>query len=536
MSDDDFVRRLGERAAASVPVIPVETGSVVRRARRRRAVTRSVGALAAVVVLGGAVWTSGAFWPGRTTNPPVGTATTQQTQAASVAPVSAEQRAGLFGMWQVEAEGEGPDTWLRLAGSQEAQLWRDCSVLSVSWAVGPTRFVSEVVGLSSICASRVTAIPDVGWLAAATSYRAASDGWQLLDRSGAVVATLRHADGGPTWFDGVSEDWATAPVVDDAARYWVGDPASLRAGLVAATTDDLTHRWVLTGSPATATPYVELLPDGTWTASDGCLDSGGHWAADVDGRLLVVRTSPPVGESCDGAPLPDLFAVARRAALAGDDLLLFDAEGAQVAQLSRDESTPVASDAATFTCGPDEATVTPGDRIVATRAGVRLVVQNDGAPAGTYLNYRWGGSYGGGTALPTQPTEWQLPIPPGTVDVWCSSDVGSTEWGRRTLTVTDPDGWWDATTIQDLGCAGNAVASWAFDPEDARGASAEEAVERLAALVVPVGSPTVEQVSVGYPEPGTYLVLEDGTPYVVVHVTKDGDGYQAMPDVFCSAP
>jgi len=54
--DDDFSRFLVGRVDALAPVLTVETTRVVRSARRRRAVARSGGAFALVLVLGGAGW------------------------------------------------------------------------------------------------------------------------------------------------------------------------------------------------------------------------------------------------------------------------------------------------------------------------------------------------------------------------------------------------------------------------------------------------------------------------------------------------
>lgn len=539
--DEDFARELRDRADATVPVIPVDTAWVLPRARRRRAVTRAVGALAAVAVLGGAVWTAGAFWPGRTPRSP-GVA----SSAAALTPVSAERRAGLFGMWRVDAGGEGPDTWLRLAGSASAVLWRDCGVLDASWAVGPTAFVAFVYGWSGTCGD-AAAPPAAPWLDAAVAYRADGDGWQLLDATGAVTATLRH-DGAPAPRPDVADDEARPPVVDDAARQWVSDPAPVPAGPVPATRDAVLGRWVPSGSPVPNDPFVQLSDDGTWTASDGCNRVVGRWAVDAGGRIVVVGGAA-TAMGCDGAPLPGLLVTARRAAVSGGDLLLFDGEGAQVARLTRDGSAPSAPVTVAATATADASATEPvavsctaaalamrTGPLVVTGAGLRLVVRNDGAPDGTYLDYRWGGGYGGGDELSAQPTHWQLQVPPGQLELWCSSDLGRTEWGHVTLTVTDPDGWWDATTIQNLGCPGAAAPSWAFGP--AGGASPREAVENLAPSFQRPGTTTVERAEVGYPDAPsqTWFVLEDGAPYAVVQVRQSGDGFEASPDVLCAAP
>ena len=87
----------------------------------------------------------------------------------------------------MDAEGEGPDTWLRLSGP-EAVLFRECGAIRLSWAVGPTALVASVTSWSEPCAPRLSAVA-VPWLARTSLYRAHGDGWQVLDESGAVLAT-----------------------------------------------------------------------------------------------------------------------------------------------------------------------------------------------------------------------------------------------------------------------------------------------------------------------------------------------------------
>lgn len=547
MSDDEFVRRLRERVSGSVPVIPVETGSLVARARRRRAAARSVGALAAVVVVGGAVWGAAASWPGRTTNPGLGSA----QPVASLSPVPSEQRAGLIGMWRVDAPGEGDGTFLKLAGSQQMQVWRDCGVIEGTWAVGPTRFVAAAYGWDETCMEQNGAAPTIAWLYSATGYRPDGDGWDLVDASGAVTATLRN-DGLPSPRPNRIASDAQAPVADDAARYWVSDPAPLPAGMTAATAEQVAGRWTVSGAPVTTNPWVELAADGTWQGSDGCNGGGGRWAIDVDGQLVISALGATTDIGCDGAPLPDLMSTARWLVLMDGDLVLLDHEAQQVATLtwdgpaaaapSRGETLepspgPQPTDTAAISCGPGGAASTPTGSLVATSAGVRLVVQNAGGPAGTYLNYVWGAGYGGGgQELPTQPTEWQLPIPPGTVDVWCSSDDGKTEWGRVTLTVTDPGGFWRATTIQALGCAGNTMLDMPM-PENDHWVTPRQAVVAWFSMLNRPGTLTAEQAAIGYADASTqtWFILEDGAPYVSLTVTDPGGGYMASADVLCGA-
>jgi|GEM_PF-1040469 len=529
---DEFVRRLRERADASVPSIPVETALVVPRARRRRAAMRSVSALAVVAVIGGSVWTAGAFRPGRTTNGPAGVETPS--------PVPADQRAGLFGVWKVTADGEGANTYLKLGGSQQADVWRDCGFVSGSWAVGPTRFVGKVSGWSTSCPESLP------WLENAAYYRADGDCWQLLDLSGAVVATLWH-DGVPTSRPGVSSDLARPPVVDGAMRAWVSDPAPLPAEVIPVSADLIAGRWRAAGASVANDPYVEFLADGGWNGSDGCNETGGRWAADLDGRLVVVGGASTL-MGCGGAPpLSSLLVSARRAAFSGSgDLLLFDNEGMRVAQLTRVDGTgvsPVPGETLQATPGPGTATqpifscsaegASAGGPIIATSAGVRVLAQNDGAPAGTYLNVTWDGG-GTGRELPATPTEWVLPIPPGPFHLSCSIDDRT--WGDLEMTVYDQNGYWRPETIQGKGCAGNALADWAVGPDQGKGATAQAAVDGLLPVFALDGPVVTGQIPVGYPDDPTetWMVVHAGKPFIALKVVDQGGSFHAFPDVLCA--
>jgi heat shock protein HslJ len=355
---DDFLRRLRERVDAAAPEIPVETALVVPRARRRRALRRSVGAVAAVAVLGGSAWTAGAFWAGQ---PSASMGGTPNDVIASLAPVPADQRVGLIGMWRVAAAGEGPGTFLRLAGPgamSGLEVWRACGVIDGSWAVGPTRFVASTYTSAAGCMEPDGSMPSIPWLYSATAYQPDGDGWDLIDASGAITATLRH-DGLPAPDPNVIASEAQAPVADDAARSLLSDAAPLPTGLRAATAAEVVGLWVPSGAPLATNPSIELAGDGTWRGSDGCNGAGGRWAVDVDGQFVIPTGGAMTAMGCDGAPLPELITTARRLAIDNGQLVLVDREGQAIARLAWGGPASVLPTAAeTFQATPVPATPT----------------------------------------------------------------------------------------------------------------------------------------------------------------------------------
>jgi heat shock protein HslJ len=562
--EDEFARHLRERVDAVVPAIDVDTARVVPRARRRRAVVRSVGAVGVVALVVGTAVGAASLWPGRTTtNPPAATAT--PTPAVSLAPVSAAERLGLVDMWRVSADGEGSNTFLRLSGA-EAIVFRDCGYEIGGWAAGPTMFVASISGWGDGCSDGDGAA--VPWLEDASYYRADGDGWQLLDSSGAVLATLRHG-GLPTPDPNLSADYAQAPVVDDAQRYYLGDPAALPAGPTAATADEVVGRWESTGSPVATNPYVEFGENRDWKGSDGCNDAAGRWAVDVDGHFLVTSGAhTEIG--CDGAPLPDLLVTARRLAFRGDVLVFLDADGAEVMELARSGATaqgsapgptptsagatPTAGAAVSVTsvtsvtctdAGPviavDGGAGGAGPQAVAASDGVHLLVSSATSAPEMALDYRRSGEGGGVSPVTAKPSEVVLDtLSPGEVQLRCLDPSGPDPgWqGAITLTVVDPNGYWNLTSPQKLGCWPGGQLDMAIPPEAIGRATAREAVEGLAAGLGLAGTVTAEPVSAGYadaPTP-TWLVYRDGVPYATVAVTNDDGRYSAGGEAMCVAP
>ncbi|MFJ4108248.1 META domain-containing protein [Oerskovia enterophila] len=239
----------------------------------------------------------------------------------------------LVGMWRVVgAQGEGPDTWLRLeAGTY--QLWRDCGAfVEGGWQAAGRAFVASDP-YSALAACAVEGIPEVPWLRAAVAYESEGvGGWRLLDAAGDVVAGLR-VDGAPEPVPDAAELYARAPEVTDEVRAALAGPVPLPDGLEPVTGQDLIGRWEPTRGSSTD-PHVVFHDDGTWTGFDGCNGAGGSWAVDVDGRLLSTA-GPQTMIACDGDAVPGDVARAARAGMVDGRLVLVDPDGTEITRLAR---------------------------------------------------------------------------------------------------------------------------------------------------------------------------------------------------------
>ncbi|MBN0041822.1 META domain-containing protein [Cellulosimicrobium cellulans] len=239
---------------------------------------------------------------------------------------------GLVGMWRVSgAEGEGPDTWLRLDAGRY-MLWGGCDgYVEGGWEAAGRAFVaSDPYGAVAACGA--DGIREVPWLRAVVAYEPAGEGWRLLDADGDVVAGLR-VDGAPAPIPDAAEHDARAPEVTDDVRAAFDDPAPLPDGLAPAAVRDVVGRWEPSGSFATD-PHVVFHEDGTWSGSDGCNGAGGAWALDDGGRLLATA-GPQTLMACDGAGVPGAVSGAARAASDGGRLVLLDADGTEIVRLVR---------------------------------------------------------------------------------------------------------------------------------------------------------------------------------------------------------
>lgn len=239
---------------------------------------------------------------------------------------------GLVNLWRVSgAEGESPDTWLRLDAG-EFQLWRACGMLSGSWAASATRLVAAVNSAGDACAPGEDWMK-IGWLDAASSYRHTASGVALVDRDGHDLATLT-IDGAPKSVDTVDASYAKPPVVTDAVRDAFRTPTALPGSLAPATTASLLGTWVPASGAMATNPNATFAADGSWTGMDGCNGGGGRWAVDAGGWFLTTASlSTQIG--CDGAPIPAMVGATSRVAFDGATLVLLGHDGHEEGRLAR---------------------------------------------------------------------------------------------------------------------------------------------------------------------------------------------------------
>lgn len=248
-------------------------------------------------------------------------------------PADGESEAiGLVNLWRVSgAEGESDATWLRLDAG-EFQLWRDCGMIVGSWRASDTLFIAAPFGGMGDCVT--TTMPEVGWLEGAARFEVSTEGYELLDASGAIVASL-SIDGAPEPIPTAAEFYAQPPELTDQVHEYFRAAATLPTGLPPATNAALEGRWVPVAYAVSTDPHVVFEADGTWTGSDGCNGGQGRWAVGADGEFLAT-SGPSTLIACEGAPVPSWVAQASTAGISADGwLLLFDTAGTEVGRLER---------------------------------------------------------------------------------------------------------------------------------------------------------------------------------------------------------
>ncbi len=107
--------------------------------------------------------------------------------------------------------------------------------------------------------------------------------------------------------------------------------------------EELVGTWVLDETfSGRVQPFLTIVADGTWTASDGCNGVQGTWTLG-DGGALTTTAGPHTLIACDGKPLPTLFADAKKVAVDGETLILKDAAGEVSVTLivGREQLTPL---------------------------------------------------------------------------------------------------------------------------------------------------------------------------------------------------
>ena len=280
----------------------------------------------------------------------------------------------LVGSWLLDAPGVQQGTVLRLG--DDLSIWSDCGELMGAWAADPAGlFAAQVAGWSGSCiASSSTSDPTPTWLRQVVGFKADAAQEQLLDATGAVVATLRPG-GQPTAGADISADLTKPPTVTDSLRARLRGGQPLPAGVVAARPDQLVGRWV---SDATPTPrgFAQLAVDGSWTGSDGANGQGGRWSAAPDGEIVVAAGGQTLAGCLPGAcaDVGDSFGSAARAAFDGSTLVLLDADGKVTGRLVPGVAVQASAPAGSAATGS-----APASSAVASQAAATSPVASEAA-------------------------------------------------------------------------------------------------------------------------------------------------------------
>jgi hypothetical protein len=244
-------------------------------------------------------------------------------------------------MWRVTAAGEPADTVLRLSSPDPLGLilFRDCGEFSGGWAAGTAgAFIGSVEGWDMACMNYVkgdSATP--AWLANARKFRVQGDERDLMAANGTVVARLLPG-GKPRPVQNLIRSLQQPPTLDPAAAEKLrAAPRPLPAGVPPATSVTILGKWKPDHSRPGQNgkePFAEFDADGSWKSYDGCNGGGGRWALGPAGEFVSIAGAT-AGVGCAG-PVTDIpLEQVRRAAVAGDVLTLYAANGKLVARLTR---------------------------------------------------------------------------------------------------------------------------------------------------------------------------------------------------------
>jgi len=231
----------------------------------------------------------------------------------------------LVNTWVVE--GPTGSTQLLISGD-EYVVWDDCGVWTGFWAAyaGTALFGNEQgYDECSTLANR----GNTSWLADVTGYNGNSDSMALTDSSGVTVATLTpsatEAD-----LSEYSSQFLIRPETDEdlATRFPEREPLPEESTVA----DNIAGAWHLVGGePKTLVTFAE---QGNISGYDGCNWFGADkWSYDREGNLL----STGMGMTQRACLDADAFEVYRMttAGMVGDELVLYDFEGAEIARAER---------------------------------------------------------------------------------------------------------------------------------------------------------------------------------------------------------
>lgn len=247
------------------------------------------------------------------------------TDASGASPAESIPPSHLVGLWRVEADGEQEGTLLQIGsggGAEHVTLWRDCGGLLGWWVASGSSLIVDVDGMTEGC---VAGGVEVAWLEQAEHFAGDGDDVLLLDRDGAVLATLTPDTGDHDPGAAAQRRGPEHPEPDPGDLQALDRTPTRPEGLVPSRQEELQGRWIPTVDAAAGAEIV-IAEGGTWSGSDGCNSTGGRWRLSDDGGLLISAGAVTL-MACDGMYLIPLYD-ARWASVDGDRLTLFDETGA----------------------------------------------------------------------------------------------------------------------------------------------------------------------------------------------------------------
>lgn len=258
---------------------------------------------------------------GCTSAPPPPEPTPTSTPAASPDAI------GLIGLWRVSgAEGESPDTWLRL-DTDDAQVLRECGATHYLWDARDGTFVAGFGFLIGECEPHSDpTIP--AWLGETSSYEQDGDGWMLLNDEGTTLASLVADGTAPPRPEG--DEFGTAPTVSLSTELHFRESAPLPSPLVSG---DISGRWVFEDLTDRPEVYVEF-DQNAWTTSDGCNRQSGRWAL-TGTSLLIIGAGIATQMGCDNVEVAPMVFEAESAGFDGETLVLVDDAGSELGRFVR---------------------------------------------------------------------------------------------------------------------------------------------------------------------------------------------------------
>ena len=187
-------------------------------------------------------------------------------------------------------------------------------------------------------------------------------------------------------------------------------------------------------------------------------------------------------------------------------------------------------------CSPAGITVSARE-VTAGTAGVTLDVSSTMADGASLVFDA--SSEGWGDPLPAEPETWVRPVPPGDVELTCSTDGESPAGMSADVRVVDPDGHWRDATVGDAGCTmTGGQPAWKFGA--AHGDTPQAAVDALMGVMTADSGRaiTASDAGLGYPDADTqtWVALSgDGRGFTidVVRGRAGSPGYAATPNYLC---